>query len=238
MQNWSAWDTSAWTSRRMKNNSMRTYIYADESGNFDFSLNAGASRYFILATVLMRDLSVENKLLELRRELAWEGVELKNGFHASTDKQNVRDRVFQILGGHDFKVDATILEKRKAQPLIRPTDERFYKHAWFFHMRRIAPWVASSAEQLMVVAASLGNRREQARYLSAIQDVMNQTVPTSDQKVAMWPADSDPCLQVADYCSWAIQRKWERSDTRSYELIQDKVVMENDLFNVGTALYY
>ena len=90
----------------------------------------------------------------------------------------------------------------------------------------------------MVVAASLGNRREQARYLSAIQDVMNQTVPTSDQKVAMWPADSDLCLQVADYCSWAIQRKWERSDTRSYELIQDKVVMENDLFNVGTALYY
>ena len=107
---------------------MSTYIYADESGNFDFSLNAGASRYFILTTVVMKDLSVENELLELRRELAWEGLELRNGFHATTDKQSVRDRVFDILGGHNFRVDATILDKRKAKPNIRPTDTRFYKY--------------------------------------------------------------------------------------------------------------
>ena len=28
---------------------MRTHIYADESGNFDFTNGPGASRYFILA---------------------------------------------------------------------------------------------------------------------------------------------------------------------------------------------
>jgi hypothetical protein len=30
------------------------------------------------------------------------------------------------------------------------------------------------------------------------------------------PHMSDPCLQVADYCTWAIQRKWERGDERSH----------------------
>ena len=222
----------------MTSSGMRTYLYADESGNFDFSRNVGATRYFLLTTVVINDHSVESELLELRRELAWEGVELGDGFHATTDKQRVRDRVFEILKRHEFRVDATILEKRKAQPSIRSTNERFYKHAWLFHMRYLARRVNASGEQLMVVAASLGNRKEQTTHLYDIQDVMSQTVFTSNRKVAMWPAASDPCLQVADYCAWAIQRKWERSDTRSYDLIKDKITSERDFFSSGTVLYY
>lgn len=217
---------------------MRTYIYADESGNFDFSLKRDASRYFILTTVTMTDLVVENELLELRRELSWEGLELRGGFHASEDKQRVRDRVFDILRRHNFSVDSTIIEKRKAQPQLSSTNERFYKYAWFFHMRSLAKWLDAPGRQLMVVAATLGNTRQGERHLSDIEDVMSQTVARSEKRVSMWPADSDPCLQIADYCSWAIQRKWERSDTRSYDLIKDKVSSENDVFSSGTVFYY
>ena len=96
---------------------MRTYIYADESGNFDFSRNVGATRYFLLTTVVIDDHSVESELLELRRELAWEGVELRDGFHATTDKQRVPDRVFSILNRHDSRVGSTILWRSAKQPL-------------------------------------------------------------------------------------------------------------------------
>ena len=212
---------------------MRTYIYADESGNFDFSLNAGASCFFVLATVVIADHAIESDFLDLRRELAWDGLSLTGGFHASEDNQIVRDRVFNILGKHNFRIDATILEKRKAEPRIRSTDMQFYKFARFSHMKYVAPRVVSSSDELLVVAASIGNKREQAGLLTDLQDVMNQTSPTSSVKTAMWSADSDVCLQVADYCSWAIFRKWERADTRSYELIQDKIASEYDLFNPG-----
>ncbi|HEY5286242.1 MAG TPA: hypothetical protein VIJ50_03970 [Solirubrobacteraceae bacterium] len=37
---------------------------------------------------------------------------------------------------------------------------------------------------------------------------------------------SEPCLVVADYCTWAIQRRWEREDQRSHELIADKIASE------------
>lgn len=217
---------------------MRTYIYADESGNFDFSRNAGATRYFLLTTVVINDHSIEPELLELRRELAWEGVALSGGFHATTDKQRVRNRVFDILRRHDFRIDTTILDKRKAEPQIRSTDLQFYKQAWFHHMQYVAPRVVSSQDELLVVAASIGNKREQNAYLSAIQDVLNQTSPTNATRAEMWGADSDPCLQVADYCSWAIQRKWERSDLRSYQLVQDKIESEFDLFQPESTVYY
>ena len=217
---------------------MRTYIYADESGNFDFSRNVGATRFFVLTTVVINDYSVESDLLELRRELAWEGVELRDGFHATTDKQRVRDRVFGILSACDLRIDSTILEKRKATPEIRSTDLMFYKQAWFYHLRYVAPRVTSESDELLVVAASIGNKRERVAYLAEIQDAINQTSPAKTTKSAMWSAASDTCLQIADYCSWAIYRKWERSDTRSYKVIQNKIVSELETFRHGVTVYY
>lgn len=49
---------------------MRTCLYADESGNFDFSLNPGASRYFLLTTVALNSHAIVADLPELRREPA------------------------------------------------------------------------------------------------------------------------------------------------------------------------
>ena len=218
---------------------MRDYVYADESGNFDFSVKSGASRYFILTTVLISDLSVENRLLDLRRDLAWNGIALENGFHATSNTPSVRDSVFDILKEHEFYVAAIILEKRKALPSIRMNADRFYKHAWLFYMRNMASRINADPEnQLMVVAATLGNRSERAKHYADIRDVMAQTVRRKEQRLAMWPANSDPCLQVADYCSWAIQRKWERSDMRSYDIIKDKIIMEDDYFKGGDTFYY
>ncbi len=37
---------------------------------------------------------------------------------------------------------------------------------------------------------------------------------------------SEPCLVVADYCTWAIQRRWEREDPRSHMLLADKIRSE------------
>jgi hypothetical protein len=43
---------------------------------------------------------------------------------------------------------------------------------------------------------------------------------------------------VADYCCWALSRKWEKGDDRSYALIQDKIRSEFDVFRSGRTFYY
>jgi hypothetical protein len=55
------------------------------------------------------------------------------------------------------------------------------------------------------------------------------------------PCHADPCLQVADFCAWAIQRKWESKDKwdiRSFDLIKDRVTYEYDLFRPGNENFY
>jgi hypothetical protein len=53
------------------------------------------------------------------------------------------------------------------------------------------------------------------------------------------PCASNQWLQVADYCAWAVQRKWERSDMRTYEQLRSHLI--KDELNVtarGTTTYY
>lgn len=216
----------------------RKFLFADECGNFDFSRATGASRYFILVTVVMPECSVAHSLLDLRRELAWEGLGLETEFHATADLQAVRDRVFATIEPHPFRVDATIIDKRRAQPSIRTTDERFYQYAWFYHLKYLAPRIVRRDEDLLVVGSSLGTKKKRAGFLSAIGDVVGQVSPTTTYKAASWSGDSDPCLLVADYCAWAIQRKWETADSRSYVLIQSKIKSEFPLFANGAVEYY
>lgn len=216
----------------------RLYIFADEAGDFAFTHNPEASRYFILCTVSMHSCDVANELLALRRELAWRGLPLGRYFHAATDKQAVRDAVFDVICRHDYLTQVTIMEKSKAQPQVRRSRPRFYKYGWYYHFKYGTQNVIRSASELLVTAASIGTKKERASFTGAIDDVMHQTVRRIKWATDFWPASSDPCLQVADYCAWGIQRKWERGDARSYDLIRDRITYEYDLWEHGEQHYY
>jgi hypothetical protein len=213
------------------------YVFADEAGNFDFSLNQGATRYFILATATMDDGALGQRLLELRRELAWQGLYLDRTFHASEDAQAIRDQVFALLQDAPFRVDTTILEKRKAQPHLQ-SEQGIYKMAWYLHFKYVAPQIVTRNDRLLVTAASLGTKKKRGLFHAAIDSVVFQVAPCASHRVAFWPFQSDPCLQIADYCTWAIQRKWESADLRSHVLIAPKIASEFDVWQIGQTFYY
>jgi hypothetical protein len=76
-------------------------------------------------------------------------------------------------------------------------------------MRYIASKVATRQDEVLVVTAAVGTKKRAASFNNAVENVMSQISPANALKNVSWPAATDPCLQIADYCSWAIQRKWE-----------------------------
>jgi len=130
------------------------YIFGDESGNFDFTNNEGDSRYFILTTVTLKDCSVGDALLKLRREMAWKDVVLTEQFHAASDCQEVRDQVFKCITTFDFRVDATVLEKKKTIDRYRLDVSRFYQLAWWLHLTYLRSSIVVG-DNVLLVAASL-----------------------------------------------------------------------------------
>jgi hypothetical protein len=216
----------------------RIYVFADEAGNFDFSRNRDASKYFILTTVTATDCAVGDALAELRRTMSWEGYDLPEGFHARHDPKPRRARVFGALAPLAFRVDATIIEKAKAMPKIRPTTDRFYQYAWYLHFKYVAPQIAGPKDELHVVAATLETKAKRARFHAAVKDVVRQVSPVASFKTDSWAAATDPCLQAADYACWAVGRKWEHGDPTALGLMAGKVRSEFPVFKHGTKLYY
>lgn len=209
---------------------VRRYLFVDEAGNFDFK--PSGKRYLVLASVALDDCAVGDALLALRREMVWDGIDFVGPFHAASDKQRVRDRVFGLLSAYPMRVDATLFEKANVEP-TRRDEEHFYGLAWLLHMQRIARDVAGSDDELMVVGASLGTRRRQEALAAVVRETVHETVGCAVVRVGYWPAASDPCLQAADYFCWAIQRAWERGDGRSRVLIEHAIASEVDAFAVG-----
>jgi hypothetical protein len=217
------------------------FIFADEAGCFTFNREPNVSKFFILCTVVMDDCAVGTALLDLRRRLAWEGAELGDYFHATADAQAVRDEVFNAITKFGFSIQATIMEKCKAQPQVRTSKPRFYQYGYFYHFKFGATAQLNNQSEALVTTASLGTRKERTAFESAVADVMRQTKRVKEWKADFMPCHADPCLQVADYCAWAIQRKWESKDhwdTRSYDLVKDRITYEYDLFKPGTKNYY
>ncbi len=216
----------------------RLFIFADEAGDFTFAKGDNISRYFIVCTVTMDACNVGTELLNLKRRLVWERAPLRDYFHATTDKQLIRDAVYKLIRDHDFRIQATVMEKSKAQPQVRPSPQRFYKHGWLYHFRHGIVRNVSSHDELLITTASVKTKKAQGAFTDAVNDVVQQHIPRSQWRTSFCPCAYDPCLQAADYCTWAIQRKWERNDARSYDLIKDRISYEYELFERGTKHYY
>lgn len=221
---------------------MRRYIFADESGNFDFKTGNGASRYFAVGTVTIDGdharSELNRKLSDLKYDMANRGVPVDGWFHATTDKQAVRDEVFKLLVAEGVHVDVTVLDKRKAMPRIRQTDEQFYKYAWHFHFNKIQ-WDLAGVTELVVVGASLGTKKRVTAFRAAIEDVVGQRLPaTIARRVVSWRDEADHCLQAADYMLWAVTRDIEQNDDRARKQIDGHVSSCFQPFLYGPTLYY
>lgn len=126
-----------------------------------------------------------------------------------------------------MRIDATIIDKRSTpDPMRNPHD--LYRYVWHQHFARIAADIAGPEDRLLAVASDLGTRKRRGAFHLAVDDAV-RTHAQCTHRVAFWPNMSEPCLVVADYCTWAIQRKWERGDVRSQILIAEHIASETEI---------
>lgn len=220
------------------------YIFVDESGNFDFS--PSGTKYFIL-TVLSttKPFDIGAPLLKLRYELlpnyaCGSSMEEIGHFHASEDAQAVRNQVFSILTQQDGEVraDSVIAQKNRTHPALQKQPVQFYTRlgeaALKYALNR-AVW--QEYEHVVLVFSSLFDRRKRGFLKQAFKSLIKQhaKVPFS---LYFHDSKFDFCNQAVDYFGWAIYRKWESSDGRSFDLMRSVIKSEFPIFEKGERDYY
>ena len=96
---------------------MRTlFVFIDESGNFDFSPKG--TKYFVLSAVSTLNPLGKEILEEIKCDLMKNGNNLEY-FHASEDKQFIRNRVYNFIESlEDIGIDSVIVQKNKTNPSL------------------------------------------------------------------------------------------------------------------------
>ena len=97
----------------------------------------------------------------------------------------------------------------------------------------------SRYKEVLVVTARLKSGRRSKEFEAVVKTTLSEMLPADVRwRILHHSSDCNFDLQIADYCSWAIFRKWNNGDTRSYTLIASSIRKEFDIFWRGDQYYY
>jgi hypothetical protein len=215
-----------------------TYIFLDEAGNLDFS--SSGTRFFVLGALITgRPSGLYADLAHLKYELIEQGINIEY-FHAAEDSQIVRDRVFEVIQRNlkDMRFDTLIVEKRKTGPALQH-EEKFYPRMLGYLLRFVIEHVIKDVHEVIVFTDRLPIQRKRKAIEKAVKQTLAAMLPRGvPYRVYHHDSKSNFGLQVADYLTWSVYRKWDRSDSRSFELVKVCIKTQFDIFRTGTTSYY
>ena len=215
------------------------HVHLDESGNLTFK-PTGSRYYVFTAAWTYEPAPLAAAITSLRFSLLKAGHNIP-GFHATQDRQQNRDAFVERLS-HDelWAFAAVVIEKSKVYPDLREP-HRFYpefaasvlKYVFRRHLRSDTDTVLVFTDTLPV------NKLREAAEKAIKTACRKELAATIRFESYHHPSSSNPWIQVADYCSWAVFKKWEQRDTRTYDLLSHRLAEpELDALRKGSIYHY
>ena len=207
------------------------YIFLDESGNFDF--RASGTRYLVLTSVSMRrPFLVCRHLDDYKHDCIENGTNIEF-FHCYNDRQPTRHAVFDLIATHldNFRIRCVVVEKAKVAP-TKQHASRLYQWMLGYLLRgALSTELRMGARKVIVITDTIPVNKKRRTVEKSIQRAVavNQ-LPRLKYRILHHHSRSHFGLQVADYCCWAIFRKWERSDRTSYRHIRLAIDRESNVW--------
>jgi Protein of unknown function (DUF3800) len=221
-----------------------------------------APRFFMLGMVRCAiDLEAERILDELRKALqsnplyaSIPSMQVSNGktaraFHAKDDHAEVRAKVFEALLQIDFKFFAVVKDMRAVLKYVEGRNRmnvnyRYHPNELYdLTVRMLFKNKLHTQDRYKITFARRGSSdrtkalREQLEVArSAFIEHYPHTSSSEIEIVPAYPWES-PCLQIADYCVWALQRCYERFEARFLNAIWNKVSLVHDVDDTRKARY-
>lgn len=204
-----------------------TYIFLDESGNLDFK--SSGTRYFIMTSVSMvRPFTICRDLDSYKHDCLENGLDIEY-FHCAEDPARVRENIFDRVAGRleDIRIDSLVVDKSETDP-GRREERLLYYETLTRLLKDIVPkeW-KTGAEKIIAITDTIPVRNPKKIIEKSIKTSLAEDLPKAiTYQVSHHSSRSHYGLQVADYCCWAMFRKWERQETHYYDLVSKAVRSE------------
>ena len=227
------------------------YLFIDESGNFDFSPKG--TKYFNLTGFTTFDPIIKRgDLVKLRYRLLSEGVD-QEYFHATEDKQTVRDEVYTFLStiAGTYEIHSVIARKNKTNPTLykesymkgiklieRTTGLGLYKKLCECLLQYVFKGKSGKVDKVVIVLGSLFVGDKKKTLLQTLKHFLKTNFSGIPFEIYSHQTCADLNCQLADYCCWAISIKADRGEKRPYDVIKGQIKSIFDIFKNGDKEYY
>ncbi len=224
------------------------FLYLDESGNYVFS-KKGSEHLIFTALSSNNPFKLHYALCEMEKKLRKANIMKADAkcFHATEDKQAVRDGVFKVLRRcNNFTVDSIIVEKSKTNPSLREETKlyiKIYHHLLTYIFQR-----RTKDEKILIYFDAAPIKKKRHDFEKGVKEALSKILHKERigkeiiYSIQYLPISSSYGLQAVDYCAWALKKRWgdwgEKIDSRPYNCISRKVNSEHEIFKTGTTKYY
>ena len=238
----------------MSEKQTKTYFFVDEAGDavfYDKRGNVivgkeGCSKILLLGFVKTENpQGLRGAVLKLRDEIKADKYLEKipsirktlQSFHAKDDCPEVREKFFKLIVGLDFKAEFFVARKVEGLFLKRHQG----KESLFYDdlVMKLFENKLHTSEQNIIYFANRGNRKRQEPLEHAVMSAALTFEAKwgrkidSDIKIFPQTPKGEPCLQIADYMNWAVQRAFIRGEERYLKFIEEKISYLVDIYDFG-----
>jgi hypothetical protein len=211
------------------------FIFLDESGNLDFSPK-GTDHFVLSAITALKPISSSSALQDLKYDLLKIGEDVQY-FHASEDKQIVRDAVFLAINALDnIRINYIYAEKRKTHPTLQGTPQFYGLLGKTLLGYLLRGYQANQFSQVIIIFDKALSKKAQNQFLKTMKPRLKQL--GKPYQIYFHQTLSDFNGQIADYSAWAKYVSLERNEVRPLKALGNIPVSSFDIFRTGTKKYY
>jgi len=190
-------------------------IFIDESGDSGLKINAGSSKYFVVALVGFEDhdeaAAVYDRISLLRRE---QRVPDNFEFHFNKLKPGYRRTFLEAVARYRFFYFAVVVDKTKMAGFEFQFNESLYKYACGLIFEKMKPRL-SDANVVIDESGSKNFKSELKRYL--VRRLKDDSGKCFIKKIRTQDSRKNNLVQLADMIAGAVARSFSgKKDSREY----------------------
>ena len=207
------------------------YILLDESGDLGFSFKKNSSKFFIVTIIFTESKRQLEKIVKKVHKTLRGKFKKVGALHAHSEEPVTIQRLLKQLNATEANIVAVVLNKKKIFTRFQDEKPVLYNYVANILLDHLFNKKPIPIDKRVTLIAS---RRETNKFLNdnfkdyLLKQASNNYKVSIRIEIAI--PEKEKSLQVADFASWAIFRKYETGDDSYYNIIKGKIIEEAALF--------
>ncbi len=211
------------------------YLYLDESGDlgFDF-VNKKPSKFFTVGILAVSSIESNRQLIKavnitLRRKLnpKQHRHRIVHELKGSSTTLEIKEYFYKQVKSVKFGIYAMTLNKRRVYERLTKEKPRVYN----FIARQVIdkiPFEKNKIDRVEFIIDKSKSKPEVKEFNSYIRSqIEGRLYPKTILDMYHWNSHENNGLQAADLFSWGIFQKYEKKDTKWFDVFKQKICFED-----------